>query len=162
MTTAKTLDVIPASAHVSRDLNTNNLHDATAAIQHSHCSSSPYYWQLVNFVNVLILITRTHCHASHICVRSAWKCYAKTPRGSVVALPNSRLQLFHQATYDLLLSDCERLSHGHSNRKRDFSVILGLLTGKQDTQYLRSLSSARSNSHSISTHILWLADLLCL
>jgi len=162
MTTATTLDVISASAHVSRDLNTNNLHDATAAIQHSHCSSSPYYRQLVNFVDVFILVSRTHRHASHTCVRSARKCYAKTPRGSVVALPNSHLQLFHQASYDLLLSDRERLSHGHSNRRRDFSVILGLLTGKQNTQYLRSLSSARSNSHPTSTHILWLADILCL
>ena len=162
MTTAKTLDVISASAHVSRDLNTNNLHDATAAIQHSHCSLSPHYRQLVNFVDIFILVSRIHRHASHTRGRSAWKCYAKTPRGAVVALPNSRLQRFHQVTHDLSLSECKRFLHGHSSRRRDFSAISGLLTGKHNTQYLRSLSSARSNSHSTSTHTIWLADFLCL
>ena len=125
MTTAKTLNVISASAHVARDLNTNNLHDATAAIQHSHCSSSPYYRQHVNFVDIFILVSRIHRHASHTRGRSAWKCYAKTPCGAVLALPNSRLSRFHQATYNLSLSDCERFLYGHSNRRRDFSAILG-------------------------------------
>jgi len=162
MTTAETLDVISGSAHVSRDLNTNNLHDATAAVQYSHCSSSPHYRQLVNFVDLFIWESRIHRHASHTRGRSAWKCYAKTPRGAVVALRNSRLQRLYQATYDLSLSNCKRFLHGHSNRRRDFSAILGLLTGKQNTQYLRSLSSARSNSHSTSTHTIWLADFLCL